>query len=168
MDNKVVYTLARSFLTLGCAVIRFNYRGVGASEGSYGDGIGEAEDADAVATWIQQQWPDIPLFLGGFSFGAMVVLTANQDLSPDGLVTVAPPVAHLPADISQPGCPWLVMQGNEDEIVDADAVIDWLNSMEPGPELRVMSGADHFLHGGLIELGDNVIEFFKPQLSVEP
>ncbi len=168
LDNKVIYTLARSFLQLGCVAVRFNFRGVGGSEGSFSDGIGEAEDTEVVAEWARLQWPDLNIYLGGFSFGAMVAVTVTAKIDPDGLVTVAPPVERLSSGISQPQCPWLVLQGDEDEVVDADAVVNWLNELEPGPELRVMRGAEHFFHGRLMELRENVIEFFQPQISVDP
>jgi len=167
MNNKVVHTLARAFVSLGCVAIRFNFRGVGDSEGSFADGIGEVADTVAVAEWARLQWPDLPFYLGGFSFGAMVAFKASEQLLPDGLVTVAPPVARIDAATSQPGCRWLVVQGDADEIVDADEVIEWLNSLEPGPELKMMGGAEHFFHGRLIELRDNIIEFFRPDFAIE-
>jgi len=135
MDNKVVHSLARSFLHLGCAAVRFNYRGVGESEGSYADGAGETDDAIAVAEWMRAKWPDHRFYLGGFSFGAMVSLLASGSLFPDGLVTVALPTARVPNDQSQPACPWLMLQGDNDDVVDADEVVAWLNGLAPGPEL---------------------------------
>jgi alpha/beta superfamily hydrolase len=166
MDNKVVHALARSFLYLGCAAVRFNYRGVGSSDGSYGAGVGETEDAIAVADWARSEWPDRQLFLGGFSFGAIVALHANQLLVSDGLVTVAPPFSRVSSDFNQPDCPWLVVQGDDDAVVDVDEVLDWVNDLEPGPEIRILAGAEHFFHGRLIELRDSVVDFFEPHFSV--
>ncbi len=165
MNNKVVHTLARSFLSLECVAVRFNFRGVGDSAGSYGDGVGETEDAVAVAAWARLQWPELRLYLGGFSFGALVALRATPQLSADGLVTVALPVAKIAGRIDQPRCPWLVVQGDADDVVDADEVVEWLNTLEPGPELRIMSDAEHFFHGRLNELRHNVVEFFRPEIS---
>ena len=165
MDNKVVRTLARSFLSLGCVAVRFNFRGVGESAGSYGDGVGETEDALAVAAWARLQWPELRLYLGGFSFGALVALKVAPQLVAGGLVTVAPPVASIGGRIDQPRCPWLIVQGDTDDVVDAAAAVEWLNSLEPGPNLRIMSGAEHFFHGRLIELRNMVIEFFQPEIS---
>ena len=164
MDNKVVHTLARGFLAAGVIAVRFNFRGVGDSEGTYGDGEGEQGDALAVAAWMRDRWPELPLYLGGFSFGAMVALTAAARLAPDVLVTVAPPVHRIDALAEQPSCPWLVIQGDEDEIVDVEDVIAWLNALEPGPELRLMSGVNHFFHGRLTELRDNVTEFLADNM----
>ena len=86
-------------------------------------------------------------------------------LSADRFVTVAPPVAKVPGRIDQPRSPWLVVLGDEDDVVDADEVVEWPNSLEPGPNLRIMSGAEHFFHGRLIELRNMVIEFFQPGIS---
>jgi alpha/beta superfamily hydrolase len=165
MENKVVHTLARSFLNLGCVSIRFNFRGVGDSAGSYGEGIGEIADAIAVGEWMRSEWPDKPFFLGGFSFGAAVALGASGALDPDGLVTVAPPTSRLPLDYERPDCPWLVVQGDADDVVATDDVIEWLNALEPGPELKILEGAGHFFHGRLIELRDSVVEFFQPAFA---
>jgi len=165
MDNKVVHTLARSFLALGMIAVRFNFRGVGGSEGSYGSGEGECDDAIAVADWMRAQWPGRPFYLGGFSFGAMVALATASRIGPHALVTVAPPVHRLPATFRQPDCLWLVVQGDEDELVAADGVIEWLNTLDPGPELNLLLGVDHFFHGRLTELRRIVIEFLSGDLA---
>jgi alpha/beta superfamily hydrolase len=165
MENKVVHTLARSFLCLSWAAVRFNFRGVGDSEGTYGDGLGATEDA--IAKWMRTKWPGSRFFLGGFSFSAAVALLARRTLQSEGLVTVAPPPARAPPVFTQPSCPWLVVQGNEDEVADPDEIVEWLNSLEPGPELRIFDGAEHFFHGKLIELRDSVIEFFQLEFAVE-
>ena len=94
--NKVVTTLARTFASLGAIAVRFNFRGVGASTGAYADGIGERDDTVAVARWSCAQWPDLRLYLGGFSFGAAVALAACGEPEPRGLVTVAPALSELP------------------------------------------------------------------------
>jgi alpha/beta superfamily hydrolase len=162
MDNKVVYTLARSFLALGAAVLRFNFRGVGASAGSYADGAGEVEDALAASAWLFERWPDLPQYLGGFSFGAAVVVRVANGVRPAGLVTVALPVERIEPDTTLPAAPWLLVHGDDDELVALDSLIDWLNDQTPGPELEVIAGADHFFHGKLTELKNGVTSFFAP------
>lgn len=164
MQNKVVHTLARAFLAVGCAAIRFNYRGVGKSEGSYDSGRGEAADAIAIAQWARQRWPNSELLMAGFSFGAMVAISIEHLVAPIALVAVAPPVKRLPLQLKQPQCPWLVVQGDEDSVVDTDDVVDWFNSLDPGPELEVMVGAEHFFHGRLVELRERVVEFLDRSL----
>jgi alpha/beta superfamily hydrolase len=162
MQNKIVHALARAFLALRMIAVRFNFRGVGDSEGSYGAGEGEREDAVAMGQWMRQRWPELTLYLGGFSFGAAVAAGAALRLAPAGLVTVALPVERLSGNVGQPRCPWLIIQGDQDEVVTVDTVITWLNSAQPGPELRMLVGADHFFHGRLAELRESVVEFFGP------
>ncbi len=167
MDNKVVYMLARSFLALGAAVLRFNFRGVGASGGSYADGIGEVEDALAASAWLLERWPDLPQYLGGFSFGAAIVVRAADRVGPAGIVTVALPVERIESQATLPEAPWLLVHGEDDELVALDAVIGWLNDQAPGPELEVISGADHFFHGKLTQLKDGVTSFFATPAAAD-
>ncbi len=162
MDNKVVFTLARSFLALGAAVLRFNFRGVGASAGSYAEGIGEMQDAAAASAWLRDRWPALPLYLAGFSFGAAVAVGSTAAIRPAGLVTVALPVARLPDEMTLPEVPWLLIHGSEDDVVALDSLIGWLNKQSPGPALEVIAGADHFFHGKLTELKNGVTRFFEP------
>ncbi len=167
MNNKVVHTLARTLAGKGFATIRFNFRGVGESEGSYADGRGEMEDARAIIDHARQHWPGLPVWLGGFSFGAMVgiVAAANQDIA--GLVSVAPPVDRLDiAEIAQPRCRWLILIGDEDELVDVDTVVEWVNQLDPGPQLRVLEGVDHFFHGRLTQLGECVLAWMDEEAAI--
>ena len=160
MNNKVVHTLARAANRLGCPAVRFNFRGVGRSEGSYAEGAGETEDALAVVAWARERWPDAALWLGGFSFGAWVALNAAPRADPALLVTVAPPVQRFPVeDLVHPGVPWLLVQGRSDEVVDPAAVEDWASRLSPRPELAAMDDTDHFFHGRLTALRDVVEEF---------
>jgi alpha/beta superfamily hydrolase len=165
MTNKVVYTLARAFVALGVAALRFNFRGVGASQGSHDAGVGEVEDAIAAATWLRDRWPGSALYLGGFSFGAAVAVRAAETIQPDGLVTVALPFERLRADEDPPDVPWLLLHGSEDELINLDALIDWLNGQPPGPELELIAEADHFFHGKLPELREGVEVFFRPLIA---
>ena len=112
MQNKVVTTLARAFAHLGAYAVRFNFRGVGESEGGYTGGVGERADALAVAAWSRARWPALELYLGGFSFGAGVALAAAVEARPRGLVTVAPPIEKLPPAFVPPRCPWLLVHGD--------------------------------------------------------
>lgn len=165
MDNKVVTTLARSFLAHGALALRFNFRGVGASAGVFDNGIGELDDAAAAAAHLRDRWPDAPFFLGGFSFGAAVAAQAAETLEPAALVTVALPIERLGApSFIQPAAPWLLVHGSGDALIDVDALIDWLNELAPGPELDVVDGADHFFHGKLVELRSCVDAFLERQI----
>jgi alpha/beta superfamily hydrolase len=153
MHNKVVTILERSMRELGLRTVRFNFRGVGASEGAFDDGYGETDDLFAVVEWVRRSRPDDVLWLGGFSFGAFVALKAAQNLQLGQLISIAPAVQRDGlSDLSSPGCPWLVIQGDEDELVSIDEVRDWAQTMEPQPDLVVMEQADHFFHRRLMDL----------------
>jgi uncharacterized protein len=160
MQNKVVHTLARAMQQAGVPTVRFNFRGVGASDGVYADGVGEVDDALAVIAWARARWNCRPLWLAGFSFGAAVALQACAAAAPAALVTVAPPVGRLLVDpVGRPGCPWLVVQGDRDELVDFATVKTWVDSYDPPPYFAPMRGAEHFFHGRLGELRSVVIDF---------
>jgi alpha/beta superfamily hydrolase len=158
MDNKVVTTVARALREVGIPTLRFNFRGVGASTGVFDQGIGETADADAAARWGAARWPARTLVIAGFSFGAYVALRLAQQRMPRHLITVAPAIQRFDASSTPvPRCPWLVVQGDADDVVDPAAVIDWVSGLEPKPRLAVLPGAGHFFHGRLHELRDAVI-----------
>jgi len=152
LNNKVVHQLARTFQKLGAVSIRFNFRGVGRSGGEYDEGRGELDDLFAVVAWAKNQWPGYDLWLAGFSFGAFVALRAAQQLVPDWLVTVAPAVNHFPATSVAGGFPWLLIHGDQDEIVPADTLLSWFHGLEHPPRLELLEGAGHFFHGRLNDL----------------
>ena len=160
MHNKVAHTLARALVLSGFATLRFNFRGTENSDGQYDEGVGELDDALAAIDWFHDQQHTGPLWLAGFSFGAAIAIRAAVAASVDGLISVAPAVYRFANGLdSQPQCPWLIVQGDEDELVAVDETIEWVNGLEPGPELIVMPGAEHFFHGRLVELRTAVIEF---------
>lgn len=162
MQNKVVHTLARAMQELGVPTVRFNFRGVGASAGQYDSGVGELEDALAVCRWARDRWRCESLWLAGFSFGAAVALQAAQAASPAALVTVAPPVGRIiVTPVLRPNCPWLVVQGDRDELVDVASVRRWVAGFDAPPTLVELAGAEHFFHGRLSELRDAVIAFLS-------
>lgn len=166
MTNKVAHTLARVFNDVGFAAVRFNFRGVGKSEGEYAEAIGETDDALAVMHWARDRWPGKPVWLAGFSFGAYVALAASNRELPAGLVSVAIPVQRFDVgSLTPPDCPWIVIQGDQDELVAVDEVVSWIDRLPPGPELLVMDGVDHFFHGRLRELRQNLYDLLQPHLS---
>lgn len=157
MENKVVTTLARALHDAGVATLRFNFRGVGASAGTFDQGIGETADADAVAEWGTERWPGKTLIVAGFSFGAYVALRLALMRSTAYLITVAPAIELLDAQTTAaPACPWLIVQGDADDIVNPKAVIAWAASLHPAPRLVVLPGVGHFFHGHLQELRNAV------------
>jgi uncharacterized protein len=160
MHNKVVFMLARALQEQGMPTLRFNYRGVGRSAGSYDDGRGETDDALSVIGWGRQRWPAAQLVLAGFSFGALVALRAALVVEPEHLISVAPPVARLGEAVRRPDCHWLLIQGDADELVDCRDVLAWAERFEPPPTVRVFAGGDHFFHGRLHELKAAVAAHF--------
>jgi alpha/beta superfamily hydrolase len=157
MENKVVTTVVRALRDGGIATLRFNFRGVGLSAGTYDQGVGETADADAVASWGAQHWPGRSLVVAGFSFGGYVALRLALRRPTALLITVAPAIQHFDLSATpRPECPWLIVQGDADEIVDPKAVIAWAESLNPAPRLLVLPGVSHFFHGHLQELRDAV------------
>lgn len=163
MNNKVVHTLARAVVQLGQPAVRFNFRGVGDSHGAYAEGEGEAEDALAVVAWSRTRWPEAELWLGGFSFGAYVSLSIAAEARPARLISVAPPVVRFDmSSLTLPRCPWLVIQGERDELVEATAVERWARGLDPSPQLRLLPDTDHFFHGRLTKLREIAADFLQP------
>lgn len=153
MHNKVVTMVSRSLVELGLSTVRFNFRGVGQSQGEYDDGNGETEDLRAVADWLRRERPGDALWLAGFSFGSYVALRAAQALAPQQLIQIAPPVGRWAFDaIDLPDCPWLVVQGEADEVVDPAAVFAWVARLAKPPQLVRMPETSHFFHRRLMDL----------------
>jgi alpha/beta superfamily hydrolase len=155
MDNKVVQTLARAFLQLGYRTVRFNFRGVAASEGAWDEGQGEIDDALAVIAAHRE--PALPLVLAGFSFGGYVASQAAARLPDDAkaerLVLVGPStqkqkVAPVPEET-------LVIHGESDEIVPLSATLDWARPQSL--PVVVIPGVGHFFHGQLALLKNLVV-----------
>jgi uncharacterized protein len=161
MQNKVAYMLARAFNDMGALSLRFNFRGVGKSEGKFDEGVGETGDALAAIDWLSTQHPKLPLWLGGFSFGSYVALRAQSRRPVQRLVTVAPAVERFDTkDIVLPSCPWVLVQGMEDDVVSPQAVLGWARDLAKPPRIIEMAGAGHFFHGRLNELREAVAAAF--------
>lgn len=165
MQNKVVHTLSRAFASRQFASLRFNFRGVGKSEGSFDDGKGEIQDALAAVEWLKEHIAIGPMWLAGFSFGGAIAIHAAVQSSASGLVSIAPATSRFANSLkTQPQCPWLIVQGDQDELVDINETIDYVNSLEPGPQLSIFPQGEHFFHGRLIELRDTVEDFIRSNL----
>jgi uncharacterized protein len=157
MDNKVVTTVARALSACGMPAVRFNFRGVGASAGRYDEGRGETLDAAAVAAWGAHRWAERGVVVAGFSFGAYVAMRLAQTLPPSRLIMIAPPLGRFDfKPFAAPACPWLIMQGDADDVVDPQAVRDWALAHRPSARLVMLAGVGHFFHGHLVELRDAI------------
>ena len=156
-DNKVVTTLAKTFFALGYVAVRPNFRGVGASAGSYDEGRGETEDLLAVAAYLKRQYGELPLLLGGFSFGGFVQTRVAKRVRARSLVLVAAAVNRFPAETVPPET--LVIHGELDDVVPLAAVLDWARPQNL--PVVVVPGGEHFFHGRLNLLADIVTRFFR-------
>jgi len=152
MDNKVVTTLVRTYRDLGIPSIRFNFRGVGASEGVFDNAVGEVDDLMAVVDWAHQCYPQAGLLLAGFSFGSSVAAQASHRLGGEleHLVLVAPPVERYSYDLGGVfPCPVVVIIGDQDELVDVPGVVAWVDTLRVEKQLLRYPEATHFFHGSL-------------------
>jgi alpha/beta superfamily hydrolase len=157
MDNKVVTTVARALNEESITTVRFNFRGVGSSEGAFDQGRGETDDAAAIRAWGEHRWPGRPLLLAGFSFGGVVALELARRRTPQVLIAVAPAIQYLSIrDGWSPECPCTVIQGEADDVVEPEAVTAWVERLDPKPRLVLLPGVGHFFHGRLADLKDAV------------
>lgn len=157
MQNKVVHALDKAFNNLGALTVRFNFRGVGHSAGQHDHARGEVDDLHAVIAWCMEQLPQHALCLAGFSFGAFIAMQAAQQQQLRQLVTVAPPVGMYDFDsLSRPNCPWLLIQGEEDEIIESQQVLQWAGQVS-GVDVVSLPATGHFFHGKLNALQDIIM-----------
>ncbi len=166
MNNKVVYTLYKTFVDNGFSVLRINFRGVGRSQGSFDNGIGELCDAASALDWLQIQNPNASTFwIGGFSFGswiAMQLLMRRPEI--EGFISVAPPANMYDFGFLAP-CPssGIIVQGNEDSIVPEETAAKLAhklnNQKNISVDYNVISGADHFFREKLDKLGNSCNEY---------
>jgi len=168
MDNKVVTTLMRSYRDLGVPSLRFNFRGVGQSEGHYDQAVGEVDDLLAVLDWVRGKLPQARLLLAGFSFGSAIAAAASHRSAwpVRQLTLVAPPVERY--DYDRQGCfpcPVTVAQGGKDEVVVPEGVFEWCAQLVSECELLRYPEAGHFFHGGLTQLKQDLLEAIPRQLS---
>ena len=165
MHNKVVQTLARAFVQAGWRVLRFNFRGVGASAGVYDEGRGEAQDMLAL---VQQQAPEGPLALAGFSFGAFVTTQALAALAPrqpDKVVLVGTAASRFAVAPIAPELHerTLVLHGERDDTVPLASVMDWARPQSL--PVTVIPGVEHFFHGQLPLLKSLVLRHLAAPLN---
>lgn len=166
MENKVAVMLAKTFAELGCVALRFNFRGVGASEGEFTGGDGETEDMIAVARYAQEQFgEELPLVLSGFSFGGYVAARAAQHLQPQHLILAAPAVGRFAAStVLSTGMPavapdTLVIHGEHDDVVPLADALNWARPQHL--PIVVLPQAEHYFHGRLTQLRDIVKKHFS-------
>ena len=162
MDNKVAQTLARAFVGLGYVTARFNFRGVGESEGTYDDGRGEVDDMEVMLDHMLKEYPGLPFALSGFSFGTFVQAQLQQRLETQGrpaerlaLVGTAAgkwPMPPVPADT-------ILIHGELDDTIPLSQVFDWARPLDI--PVTVIPGADHFFHRKLVHIKNLVAQMWR-------
>ncbi|HYR26465.1 MAG TPA: alpha/beta fold hydrolase [Aquabacterium sp.] len=170
MDNKVVHTLCRAFVLAGWRAVRFNFRGVGQSEGSWGEGRGEAMDMLAVVAHhlTDPALQGKPLALAGFSFGGYVAAQTHARLTeaaandprvqaPAQLVLISPATTRF--EVPAVPASTLVVEGEEDDVVPLTSILDWARPQ--GLPITVVPGTGHFFHGQLPRLRDLVLRHLR-------
>jgi len=156
MENKVAVTLAKTFCELNCIAIRFNFRGVGDSEGEFSGGEGETQDTLAVVQFAREQFGDLPLILSGFSFGGYVAALASQQLNPAHLILAAPAVGRFA--MPPVSADTLVIHGEHDDVVPLADALDWARPQHL--PIVVLPQAEHFFHGRLTQLRKIILQHF--------
>jgi alpha/beta superfamily hydrolase len=162
MENKVAQTLARTFVSLGYATARFNFRGVGESEGVHDNGVGEVDDMAVMMAHMQAQYPGLPVALTGFSFGTFVQAQLQQRLIAEGrpaerLVLVGTaagkwPMPEVPKDT-------ILIHGELDDTITLQQVFDWARPQDL--PVIVIPGADHFFHRRLAHIKNLVMQLWR-------
>jgi alpha/beta superfamily hydrolase len=164
MHTKAVYRAARALNDAGLVALRFNFRGVGASTGSYDEGIAERADLEAALDWLEAEYPELPLLAGGFSFGSLVGLSVGVD--DERVVSVFG--FGLPVDmnrydysfLAESDKPVLVVQGENDEFGSGDRVSKLLAPLGVHITLARIPGSDHYFTDRLDELGATVRRYY--------
>ncbi len=165
MNNKVVTTMAKAFRELGIASIRFNFRGVGRSAGEYDAGMGESEDVLHLLRLSDR--PNLMVFFAGFSFGSYVTFRAltqyqTESTHPTALISIAPSVHHYDYTTElTPKTPWLIVIGEDDELVPLDAVTEFAKTHPALPSIEYFADTSHFFHGKLLDLKDRLHAYIR-------
>tara|TARA_B100000686_G_scaffold272212_1_gene289247 strand:+ start:13910 stop:14545 length:636 start_codon:yes stop_codon:yes gene_type:complete len=171
MNNKIVYNIYQAFKRLGFATLRFNFRGVGKSQGSYDNGIGELTDAAAALDWLQNENPNAQnTWIAGFSFGswlALQLLMRRPEIA--GFIAISPPANLYDFSFLAP-CPssGLIIQGTEDKIVDIENVNDLVSKLNKQKNLKIkykkLIGADHFFKSELEEIQETIKNYVEKSI----
>ena len=151
LDNKVAHTLARTFAGLGYVSVRFNFRGVGKSAGTFDEGVGETSDALAALGFARSEFPELaeqPPVLAGFSFGSFVQSRVAKAVAPERMVLIAPAVMRFAVEAVPPDT--IVVHGDEDDVVALADVLAWARPQHL--PVIVFPGCGHFFHGRLVQL----------------
>lgn len=163
MHNKVVFKVAQTMQALGIPALRFNFRGVGHSTGTYDEGRGEMDDVRYALDFLSRRYPGLPVILAGFSFGSWVGLrVAASDDRVQAMIGLGVPARSFEGDTLQ-GChkPKLIIQGTEDDLAPFKLTEKWFEQVPPPKSMVAIQGADHFFQGHLEEVQAIIANFIQ-------
>ena len=153
MQNKVVTTVSRALARHGGTALRFNYRGVGKSQGSYDGSRGELDDTLAALGRLRADCgASLPVVIAGFSFGGAIAYRAAAETTAADLITIAPALERIPAGVTAAPRAWLLVQGDDDDVIPAAGVLEWALSHNRRPDIVQFAETGHFFHGRLPQL----------------
>ena len=164
MHTKALYHAAKGLARIGVPVLRFNFRGVGRSEGSFSNGAGEQDDFRAAAAFMKARYPDVKrIWCGGMSFGSWVALTAGaSDAAVTALIGIACPVNNYDyTPVIAAGKPTFLIHGERDELIPVKEIRKFYAGLPEPKELIVIDGADHLFDGKVSEVGDAVEDLLQ-------
>lgn len=166
MNNKVVTTSAKAIYSLNIPVIRFNFRGVGQSQGKFDHGVGESNDMLYLLKSWQAIYPEAKIILSGFSFGSYVATLAAQHIQCQSLILIAPPVGRFDFEKQEIiRHPDVILMGTQDEVVEPSAVESFAKSFHPNVPIEWFADTTHFFHGRLIALRDVITRWIEKCLK---
>src|SRR6187431_31518 len=160
MHTKVVFQSAKALTRIGCVVLRFNFRGVGRSAGTWDNGRGEMDDYRAAVDFVSARHPDLEMWAAGFSFGSYIAMTAGADDDRMcALIGIAPPVNRYEyASVKLSTKPKFIVHGESDELIPLKAVREFYARLQDPKELVEIDRANHLFEGQASEVGDAIEE----------
>lgn len=163
MHTKVVYQAAKALTRIGCVVLRFNFRGVGSSTGTWDNGRGEMDDYRAAVTFMSAQYPGLEMWAAGFSFGSYIATTVGADHDRIcALIAIAPPVDRYEfASVKMSQKPKFIIHGERDEIISIKMVRHFYAQLREPKDLIEIDGANHLFEGRAAEVGDALADLLE-------
>jgi alpha/beta superfamily hydrolase len=167
MHTKVVFQTAKAFCRLGCGVLRFNFRGAGASEGAFDNGPGELADFRAALDYATERYPGVELWTAGMSFGAWVALTVGaEDDRVTGMLGIAPALDMYDfGAVLASEKPKFFIQGERDELCPLKKMREFYGQLKEPKDLVVIDAANHLFDGHALEVGDAIVDLFEDLLA---
>jgi alpha/beta superfamily hydrolase len=163
MHTKVVFQTAKAFCRLGCAVLRFNFRGVGVSAGAFADGVGEKDDFRAAIDFMTARYPSVPIWAAGMSFGSWIAMTVGaEDDRVTALVGIAIPITLYDfAAVGASTKPKFFVHGERDEICQARALWEFYGRASEPKELVIIEAANHLFDGRVSEVAETIEDLLR-------